>query len=161
MSLCSIVDFLYGFLPLKTWRNFLIRRHLERCPRCQEKLASREEARSLLTQEASANPLHPFWPEIRAGLAGESNKERDKQRVEKPWPRLRWRWAAFAAGFLVVGFMFFWLIRDFRPNTAAPAEDRSERFRINYLKVENEPAQAYLYQPLESNMIIIWVGKSS
>ena len=34
-------------------------------------------------------------------------------------------------------------------------------FRINYIRIENKPAQAYIFQPQDSHMIIVWAQKNS
>ncbi len=73
----------------------------------------------------------------------------------------RWGWAAAAAGLFIIGLAAFWLLRDYGLNNMRAREETSERFRINYLNVEDKPAQAYLYQPSESNLIIVWVQKST
>ncbi len=52
-----------------------------------------------------------------------------------------------------------WANEGFTPGSGLPAQDQAERFRINYLRVENKPVQAYLYRPGESDLIIVWVQK--
>jgi hypothetical protein len=37
--------------------------------------------------------------------------------------------------------------------------DLAERFQINYIKIDNKPARAFLFQLQESNMIFIWAEK--
>ena len=153
-----MVNFFFGFLPLKSWRGFLLRRHIERCPSCQARLTSREEARSLLVQEDGLTPRQRLWHEIEAGL---ETRPKIKEREAQLLGQKRWRWAAVAVGLFIVGLTSFWLFKGYKQEKTMTGEEASERFRINYLKVENKPAQAYLYQPCESNMIIIWVEKST
>jgi hypothetical protein len=157
MFRCQITNFFYTVWPQKVWRDYLIRRHIERCPSCQAKLASRGEAESLLMNENRISPQPSLWPRVKPGLVRiEGGLERKTQFSG----RRRWRWAAVAAGFLIVGLSSFWVLRDYKPDKIVPDRE-AETFRINYLKVENKPAQAYLYQPLESNLIIVWVQKST
>lgn len=166
MALCKIINFFYACAPLKILRDMLIRRHGERCSLCQDRLASQEEAVSLLVQEAAVSPARPAWPEIKLRLAGEVlRREADTGRIavkEKDELGLGtglWRWVIGAAAFLLVGLASFWLWRGFTPGSGLPPQDQAKRFRINYLRVENKPGQAYLYQPGESDLIIIWVQK--
>jgi hypothetical protein len=54
-----------------------------------------------------------------------------------------------------------WLLRGVqtvavRTDDARPAG----RFEINYINVDGAPAQAYIYQPQGSDMIIVWAGKN-
>jgi|GEM_PF-281550 len=166
MSLCKIINFFYACIPLRVLRDVAIRCHGERCPLCQDRLASQEEARSLLVQEAEVSLARPLWPRIRVSLAGEVwKREEDTGRITvKDKAKLGlgtslWRWVVGAAAFLLVGLASFWLIRGFTPGSGLPVQDQAERFRINYLRVENKPGQAYLYRPGESNLIIVWVQK--
>ena len=39
---CRMADLLYAALPLRPIRDWLIRSHMEGCPRCQARLLSRE-----------------------------------------------------------------------------------------------------------------------
>jgi hypothetical protein len=157
MCRCQITNFFYTVWPQKVWRDYLIRRHIERCPLCQAKLASREEAESLLINENKISPRPSVWPRVKLGLV---RIEGALERTTHFSGRRRWRWAAVAAGLLIVGLSSFWVLRDYKPDKIVTGRD-PETFRINYLKVENKPAQAYLYQPLESNLIIVWVQKST
>jgi hypothetical protein len=155
---CKMVDFLYAVLPLKMWRGFLLRRHIERCPFCREKLAGREAVKSLMVTDDNLGPRPSFWPQVKTRLV---SLEEDRLKGKPLLGQKRWRWAAQAAALLIIGLASFLLLKDFRPEKMGTGQEASSRFRINYLKVEDKPAQAYLYQPSESNLIIIWVGKSS
>jgi hypothetical protein len=152
-----MTSFFYTIWPQKVWRDYLIRRHIERCPSCQAKLASRAEAESLLMNEKNISPEPSLWPRVKPSLV---RIDEGLERRTQSLGRRRRHWAAVAAGFLIVSMSSFWLLKDYKPDKIMT--DRvAETFRINYLKVENKPAQAYLYQPLESNLIIIWVHKST
>jgi hypothetical protein len=157
MFRCQMTNFFYAVWPQKVWRDYLIRRHAESCPSCQAKLASRDEAESLLINENKLSPQPSLWPRVKLGLV---RIEGGLERTTQFSGRRRWRWAAVAAGLLIVGLSSFWVLRDYKPDKIMTGRE-AETFRINYLKVENKPAQAYLYQPLESNLIIVWVQKST
>jgi hypothetical protein len=153
-----MIDFLYVNLPLKMWRGFLLRRHIERCAFCQAKLAGREAVKSLMVSENNLGPRPSLWPRVKTRLV---SLEEDRPKGTALSGQKRWRWVAAAVALLIVGLANFWLLKDFRPEKMGAGEEVSSRFRINYLKVEDKPAQAYLYQPSESDLIIIWVEKSS
>ena len=39
-------------------------------------------------------------------------------------------------------------------------EDLVESFQINYIRVENKPAHAYIYWPQGTEMVIVWAEKT-
>ena len=44
----------------------------------------------------------------------------------------------------------------------APSENPLEgQFQINFIEIENEPAQAYVFRPQDSNTYFVWVEKKS
>jgi hypothetical protein len=158
MFRCHLVSFFYAVLPLKMWRAYLIRRHIENCPFCQARLASRDEAAPLLMLESDIGPQPSLWPRVKAGLVSPAE---GRERERWPWARMQWRWAAAAAGILIVGLSSFLVLKDYKPAPGMTGNGASETFRINYLKVEDKPAQAYLYRPHGSNLVIIWAEKTS
>jgi hypothetical protein len=158
MFRCHLFNFFYAVLPLKMWRDYLIRRHLEACPSCQARLASREEAAPLLMAESDIGPQPSLWPRVKDGLAVPRVSGAGERRAQG---EMRWRWAAAGAGILIVGLSSFLVLKDYKPGPGAAGNGASETFRINYLKVEDKPAQAYLYRPRGSNLVIIWAEKPS
>ena len=158
MSHCKTVEFFYALIPLKPWRGFLIRRHIEKCPGCLAGLASREEAGSLLVREAGADIGPSLWAEIEAAIAKDSHEEKAGDRIIQPSPGRRWGWAAATAclGVLLISFFF---LKDFRPESTS-ADAVQARFDLEYVRVGGQPANAVIYEPQGSDMIIVWVGKN-
>lgn len=155
MFRCKVIDFLFKSVPLKIWQDFLIRYHIEKCPACQEKFASVEEANLFLIQESEAGELEGLWPAIRERLTERGLKDRGLYR-----PRLRWAWAAAAAGMVAALILGFWLYSIFKPGKAPEEESLVERFQIKYIRVENKPAHAYVFWPQGSEMVIVWAEKN-
>jgi len=157
MASCKIVDVLYAAVPSRIVRDILIRGHVEKCARCQARLVSRSEAQALLVRPGDAGEPVDLWPRL---------ERRMGRAIAVPVPGkrpawLRWEWAAGAATFLVVAAAGFWLLRDVqtvavRTDYARPAD----RFEIDYINVGGAPAQAYIFQPAGSDMIIVWAGKT-
>jgi len=52
------------------------------------------------------------------------------------------------------------IYKTFTPSRIQQKE-LTKTFQINYLKIENEPAQAFIFQPKDSDLIIIWAEKIS
>lgn len=154
MLRCKIFDFFFFVFPLKSWQDFLIRRHFQKCPVCQEKLTSMEEAKSFLIQESEVESLEVSWPAIRGKLSEE--KRKDKHVF---WPRLKWiAGAATLCAAIVIGI---WLYLVYTPDKGPSEEDLGERFQINYIKIGDKPARAFLFYPHDSNMIIVWAEKNT
>jgi hypothetical protein len=154
MSNCKLVEFLFTALPLKKWQDFLIRCHMQKCPRCQEELASRRDILELIIREEQIAEGDGLWD-------GFQSKLREDQRTEKSIPASQWKWAyGVVAAFVIVAGIF--VVSNISQWGNGSIEDISgDHFRINYLRIEGEPAQAYLYQPQGTDMILVWAQKST
>lgn len=157
MFRCKTIDFLIKAFPLKSWQDFLIRLHIQKCPACQAQLASAEEARSFLIQEEEAASTERLWPAIKARLSDKRGLERI---VHRPRPRRRWAWTAGIAALVVAVILGVWLYTVLIPVKAPGDEDLVEKFQINYIRVENKPVHTYVYWPQGTEMVIIWAEKT-
>ncbi len=154
MYRCKIIDFLFTFIPIKRWQGFLIRRHIQKCPSCLIKLADADEVRSLVIQESELEGMEDLWPAVKAGLS----EGRGEARIPL-W--FRWKWVYASAFLAVVLAGLIWLYFVFIPGKGSSEEPFGEQFQINYIKIENEPAQAYVFRPRDSNTFFVWVEKKS
>lgn len=154
MFQCKVIDFLIKSFPLKIWQDFLIRHHIEKCPACQEKYASLEEANLFLIQESEVGDIEGLWPRIKPRLSEERIRMRGL-----PRPQFRWAWASAAAGLVAALILGFWLYSIFTSKKALEEESLVERFQIKYIRVENKPAHAYVYWPQGTDMVIVWAEK--
>jgi hypothetical protein len=59
---------------------------------------------------------------------------------------------------LVTGFL---LLKGFRPGGASPTAAVPARFELEYVRVGGQPANAVVYQPQGSDMIIVWAGTNN
>ena len=152
MFRCQIVNFLFTIFPFKIWQDFLLQKHIQKCPACQENLASLEEIKSLLIQGEDVEGLESLWPKVNAQLTKQKRKERFF-RV----PRLAWAvGAAILLLAIVLGIWFYQLA----PPGKIPEEDITSPFQIKYIRIYDQPARTYIFQPQDSNMIIIWAEKN-
>jgi hypothetical protein len=157
MDFCSTVDRLYRAVPLRWFRDRLIRSHMERCPRCQARLLSRDEAVSLLVGPAAVGPADRLWPGIsrRVEPAGAA---RGTVPESRGW---FWRWAAPAAMAAAVALTGFWVLRQVeRPGMEAAAGALAERFTLDYVNVGGAPAQTFIYQPQGTDTVFVWASKT-
>ncbi len=148
---CRMVDLLIRVLPVKAWQDLLIRRHVTGCAACTGKLAAREEALAVLVQERDLVSVKDFWPAISHRL-----RPGEVEKAQAPSPT--WRWVAVAAGLLAAVGASLWLHRGPVGNDSA---DLSRKLQIDYIRIGGEPARAYVFQPQDVNMTLVWVEKNS
>lgn len=157
MASCKTVERLYDALPLRAFRDWLIRVHMDRCPRCQARLLSRDEAKSLIVGPDEAGSPEALWRRI-AGAAGRA--------AVVPGTRpagagLIWRWAPAAAMAAAVALTGFWLLREIdRPGFDVRNPAAADRFQIDYVKVGGVPAQTFVYQPQGTDTVFVWASRT-
>lgn len=147
---CRMVDQLIQILPVKAWQDFLIRRHVPGCAACMGMLAAKEEVRAVMIQEQDLVGVKNFWPEVKRQLH-ESLKIPD--RLQTPV----WKWVSVAAALVVMVLTGLWLYQGFGGNGAAEA---GQKLQIDYVKIEDKPARAYVYKPHGADMTLVWVEKN-
>jgi hypothetical protein len=153
MSNCRLAEFLFEALPLKKWQDFLIRRHMRDCPRCQEKLASRDDILNLMIREEHIANDGVLWE-------GFESRLKDEKQALGPIHSSRWKWAygvvaalVIVAGLFVVSNLSQW--RNGRVEVIS-----GDHFQINYMRIEGEPAQTFLFKPQGTDMILVWAQKN-
>jgi hypothetical protein len=157
MDFCRTVERLYAALPLRPFRDWLIRAHMDRCPRCQERLLSREEARSLLVRPGQTGDAAALWRRI----SEEAGRPAPAPKAKGSGGRLAWQWAAASAMAAVVALTGFWLLRETGgPGFDARAITPADRFEIAYVKVGGAPAQTFVYQPRGTDTVFVWAQKT-
>jgi hypothetical protein len=157
MDFCRTVERLYAALPLRPLRDWLIRAHLERCPRCQERLLSREEARRLLVRPEETGEAEALWRRI----AEQADRAASASNARPRGGRLAWQGAAAFALTAAIAIGGFWVLRETgRPGFEARSAAPPGRFEIAYVKVGGEPAQTFVYQPQGTDTVFVWAQKT-
>ena len=158
MDFCKTVDRLYAALPLRGFRDWLIRVHMDRCPRCQARLLSREEAKSLLVGPNQAGSPDALWQRISREAVRAASAPGMRPAAES----LSWRWASVAAMAAAVALTGFWLLRQVeRPSFYVNAiPTTGDRFQIDYVNVGGAPAQTFVYQPRGTDTVFIWASRN-
>jgi len=152
-----MVDRLYAALPLRPFRDALIRVHADRCPRCQARLLDRDEARRLLVGPDQIGDAAGLWRRISAQAAAAAAVPASRPRGG----RIAWRWAASFSTAAVVALAGFWLLRETsRPGFEAAFAPPAGRFQIDYVNVGGEPAQTFVYQPQGSDTVFVWASRT-
>lgn len=157
MASCRTVEFLYRAIPLRVFRDLLIRNHMEGCERCRARLVSPEVARSLFVGTGNIGSLDGLWNRI-ADQADVRPAARVRVNAERA-PGLRWATAVAMA--LVVAVTGFWLLDHIeRSGPGGPLAPAEEGFRLDYVKVGGAPAQAFVFQPLGSDTVFVWAQRA-
>ena len=157
MAFCKMVDVIYAALPLRPLRAFLIRSHMDSCPRCQSRLLSRAEAGRLFVSPGAVGMPADLWGRITF------QTERATAVPEAlPVPAgAGWRWATAAATAAVVAVTGFWLLREIdRPGFGPSLVGAADRFQIDYVNVGGAPAQTFVYQPQGTDTVFVWAIKN-
>jgi hypothetical protein len=152
-----MVDYIYAALPLRPLRAFLIRSHMDSCPRCQSRLLSRAEAGRLFVSPGDVG--------MPAGLWGRISSQAECATAVPEAPPVPagagWRWATAAATAAVVAVTGFWLLREInRPGFGPGLVGAADRFQIDYVNVGGAPAQTFVYQPQGTDTVFVWAIKN-
>jgi hypothetical protein len=165
----DFIHLFYRLLPFYAWKDSLLRRHIEKCRTCHAQLTNREEAGRLLIQAGDVDDGDGLWlavskkiREIRLSAASDATRAQVSGRG-RPL-KIGWRWAAAAAGLLLAIFFTYQAVRYFqtRPDQGGGEllAGESEQIQIGYIRITNKPAQAFIFRPYDSHMVIIWAGKN-
>jgi hypothetical protein len=175
MRHADLVGLLFRVLPFDAWKDALLRGHIENCPACRRRLASREEARRILVRSEDAGIPGGFWPAIAdriggceiAATAPLAGIARPAEPVPAP-KRWAWRWAAAVFGTALAVVLTIALVRFLQTPAPAPyaagavgaAESEPDQVRIHYVRIDNEPAHTFIFKPHDSDVVIVWAGKN-
>ena len=157
MTSCKTADRLYTAIPVRPFRDWLIRAHMERCPRCQARLLSRDEAKSLLVGPDQVGGPEGLWRRI----SREAGRAASLPEIKAGRGTPAWRAASVAAMAAVVALTGFWLLREIdRPGFRADAGAPADRFRIDYVNVGGAPARTFVYQPQGTDTVFVWASRN-
>lgn len=162
----KLMDLFYRLVPFPSLKAGLLRGHIEKCPECGRWLASREEARRVLVQVRDVGDLDRLWPAIADRIRGirPSLEPNAGMALEAPArPRAVWRWTAAAAGMSLAVLLTFALVRFFQSPSISGggiAQEGTDQVQIHYVRIDNEPAQTFIFKPHDSDVVIVWAGKN-
>jgi len=162
----KLMDLFYRLTPFPSWKAGLLRGHIERCPECERRLASREEARRVLVQVRDVGDLDRLWPAISDRIRGiRPSLEADLGPARDGAVPLRagWRFAAAAAGLALAVLLTFALVRFFRSPSISGggiAQGETDQVQIHYVRIDNEPARTFIFKPYDSDVVIVWAGRN-
>ena len=150
MIRCKFINLLFRVLFFRAFQSFLIKNHFEKCPDCQNSLAKLEETQLFLVKEKKTDEMVNLWPGIKAELFEDSPRK-----IRNPFIQ-RWKWALSAASltvFILTGFLY---LNRTNSSELVFQQDLDQSLKINYLKVGEQPAEPFVSEPQDSEMIIVW-----
>ncbi|MCK4336993.1 MAG: hypothetical protein KAX11_03550 [Candidatus Aminicenantes bacterium] len=72
--------------------------------------------------------------------------------------RRKWRYSLAGAMTVILAGALIYLGVDHKKSGTEISNPES--FRIQYIKVNDQPAQAFLFQPKDSDMVFVWAEKN-
>ena len=117
------------------------------------RVASRDEVKALLIQQDEVKDFRDLWPAVNSGIAEIEPEEKAEFSYDRRW--------AFAAACFVVVCLAAILVFNFLPKDRTHLDQQGEApFQINSIRVGDEAATPFVYQPKDSDMILVWADKS-
>jgi hypothetical protein len=150
---CRLVDVLASLLPLRIIRDSVRLRHEEKCPKCQEKLLSKWEARPWIFEARDMEDDPNFWPAVKSRIQRLAAAKSLRPLLLLPGVQ---KWAAIAGLALLMAAGFL-IVRTSGPRTMSPDAGGPTRFRLDYLKSDGAPVEPVIIQPRDTDLVIIWV----
>jgi hypothetical protein len=139
-------------------------RHIDHCPTCQERLVGLGEARRVLIQAENVGRLDEIWPSIdKAIKAKPAPAARAFERSERRRGSRLWRWAAAGgiAGAVAVILLALGVLAPRSVNYVSGAARPADSLRILTASGAGQPAELYVVEVPEDQMILVWVEKQS
>lgn len=136
-------------LPFRSGLSSRLRRHLEQCGECQGRMADIQEARAATISKNDLGKVGDFWPRFALSL--------EKPKSGKHFgAQLGWSWALGTAGLLALAIIgAFFLV----PSSPQEVLSSGVKLRVNYVRIYEEPAQAFIFHTQDENATFIWVEK--
>ncbi|MGQ9801520.1 MAG: hypothetical protein ACUVRL_07650 [Candidatus Saccharicenans sp.] len=159
---CLLVDLGWRLVPATGFRCWLLQKHLDHCPACQDSLVGLEEARSLILR------VRASWPNGIVARAEETiGREEMAPGFSSSGGGPGWlvrAYAGLAAVVIVILMAWFgwYLARKEAGLSARPGYDTNEtkivsQVSLDYVRAKGQPASTYIYRTDDPEMVIIWV----
>lgn len=159
MNKCSFYQFILRFIPLMSVKDWVIRHHVESCPRCSHELAMPSEISSLLLFLEKAHGAIFLWPKIKEKIVQEKMILATSTARFKPSPQLRIKVVAGSVAlaiFIMATVSFFLFIQPARQRISLKPSLPEAELTIIHFRIKDKPAAPIIYQPYGSKLIFIW-----
>ena len=144
-----VVHLLIRLLPFNSGLSLRLRRHLEQCPECRRDLSDVQEARAVTISPHEVGETVGFWPEFARSL--------ERPRLEETAGALPgWGWAVGTAALLALAIAGLFLRP---PSPPVGSLSSGVKLRVNYVRMYEQPAQAFIFQTRDVNSTFVWVER--
>jgi hypothetical protein len=157
----ALVRFAVMVRPAGSGRGW-IWSHIDRCPACRARLASREEARRLLVQAGDVGRLDGIWPAVLKSVGAVSPNPGGTVTIRsarRAGDRL-WRWGAALTGIGCAAVLIMIIVRSLLPTgdiLSSSTGSAGEMLRIHYARINGRPAETFIIDVPEDDMVVVWV----
>ena len=152
MGKCQRIKILFKLIPLKSLQYSLLQNHILKCDACLNDLADIDETRSATIPNTQVEEARNHWPQLLKDL------EHTRQR-KKAILRPAWRWAMGSAAALALAIIFIFVMT--RSPEKGYLDDTAVKLTIDYINLNEEPAQAIIFQTQDDSKTFVWVEKLS
>jgi hypothetical protein len=151
MGECRRIRVFSSLIPFNRWRTSWIKSHLSKCESCQEDLATSDEGKAVTIGRDDIALQKDLWPQFAKDL---EERKQPKEDLRRP----AWQWIIGTAAAMVVVFGIVMVMTH-----SPPERDQysAANLVINYVKIYEEPAQAFIFQTQDTNRTFIWVEKQT
>jgi len=119
----------------------------------KSRVAGRDEVKAVIVQQDDVRDFGDIWPAVKAGIL----EKKPERKMEASFYR---KWIFAAAGMAAVIFAGFFFYTILLKDRTGFRQEGEARFRINSIRVGDEPATPFVYQPKNSDIILVWAEKS-
>jgi len=126
---------------------------MEKDEREKSRVAGRDEVKAVIVQQDDVKGFRNIWPAVKAGIL---EKKSERKMVASFYRR--WIYAAAGIVAVILAGLFFYTV--LLKNGTGFRHEGEARFRINSIRVGDEPATPFVYQPKNSDIILVWAEKS-
>ncbi len=168
MLKCKLYSFFLPVIPGEKLKTHFLH-HLENCPYCQQKFASREEVRRLLLLSGDELNVNVSWQAVQLALSSDKKLESRKlvltrktairfPLISPAWVKEKWKLAAAGlAGFLLVAVTILFRFQPWKKMAEPMATEAV--FQVFNFQAYGQPATPIIYKPYGSDFIFIWAER--
>jgi hypothetical protein len=112
-------------------------------------MADVQEARAATISKNNLGQVEDFWPRFALSLERPKSERHARAKVGS-------NWALGTAGLLavvIIGLFFF------VPSSPKDVLSTGVKLRVNYVRMYEEPAQAFMFHTRDANSTFVWVEK--
>lgn len=155
--MCKIIRFMYMTIPFHDFRDYLIRKHLAVCPRCQKVWGYIPDIEKSFKMPVWIEKESSLWPQIREKIERKEQGPNSADTRGSTFLLRRWQWATVGLSLIIlVGVI---LVVE-RKKIQGPSEvetilaHKNPQVKIIHAEIQGKKAKTFVYQTSEN--LFIW-----